>query len=129
MEPIVWRDDFSTGIASVDHEHRELVELVNHIHARFCEGGPPDVVQARLGELHDAIAAHFALEERIMRERHYAGYAVHKEDHERLLDDIRDIMESHVADPAAFLAERLVTWFGRHFSTLDAELHRLIDHP
>lgn len=129
MDAIEWRADFNTGIASVDHEHRELVALVNRIHAQLRDGDRPDQVEARLGELHDAIAAHFALEERIMREHRYAGYAPHKEDHERLLDDIRDIMESQVADPAAVLAERLVGWFGRHFRTLDADLHRLIDHP
>jgi len=129
MGPIEWREQFSTGIASVDHEHRELVALVNHVRAQLVAGSPADIVQARLGELHDAIAAHFALEERIMRERRYGGYAPHKEDHERLLDDIRDIMESHVADPAALLAERLASWFGTHFRTFDAELHRIIDHP
>lgn len=129
MDAIEWRADFNTGIASVDHEHRELVALVNHVHAQLREGDPPDQVEARLGELHDAIAAHFALEERIMREHKYAGYAPHKEDHERLLDEIRDIMDSQIANPAAILAERLAAWFGRHFGTLDAELHRLIDHP
>lgn len=127
-KPIEWRSAFNTGIASVDHEHRELVELVNKIHAQLREGSPAELVEARLGELHDSIAAHFALEERIMRDCKYAGYEPHKEDHERLLDDIRDIMESQTADPAAVLAERLAAWFGVHFSTLDAEFHRLMDH-
>lgn len=126
MKTIEWRDEFGTGIASVDHEHRELVELVNDIHGQLVRGGAPEVIASHLGELHDAIAAHFALEERIMRERRYVDYVPHKEDHERLLDDIRDIMETHAADPAAILADRLVAWFGRHFRTLDAELHRLI---
>lgn len=129
MPAIPWRADFSTGIPSVDHEHQELIALVNETHAQLAQGAPADVVEARLGELHDAIASHFALEERIMRNHRYPGYAPHKEDHERLLDDIRDIMESHLADPATALADRLAAWFGRHFRTLDAELHRLIDHP
>ncbi|MCX7384773.1 MAG: hemerythrin domain-containing protein [Alphaproteobacteria bacterium] len=122
---IVWRDDFNTGIAAVDHEHRELIGLINGIHADLCVGRTS--ADALLGHLHDAIAAHFALEERIMRVHAYGGYAPHKEDHERLLDDIRDIMDHHAARPdQARLGARLAAWFSHHFRTLDADLHRLL---
>jgi hypothetical protein len=50
----------------------------------------------------------------------------HKSDHERLLDDIRDIMDEHiehgVLDDRAF-SDRLAAWFGDHFKTFDARLH------
>ena len=48
-----------------------------------------------LGEIHARIAAHFALEEKIMREAHYDRFEAHKEDHEHLLDEIRDIMDAY----------------------------------
>lgn len=126
MVAIDWRDEFATGIPSVDHEHRELIAQVNRIHADLLAGAAAAGIDAVLAELHDAIAAHFALEERIMRDHAYAGYGPHKEDHERLLDDIRDIMDSHGANPAEALAEGLAEWFGRHFRTLDVDLHRLL---
>jgi hemerythrin len=40
-----------------------------------------------------AFSAHFALEERFMREHGYDQLALHKADHERLLDEIREIMD------------------------------------
>jgi len=46
-----------------------------------------------LGELYARIAAHFALKEKIMRDNGYDEYHDHKADHERLLDDIRDLMD------------------------------------
>ena len=49
------------------------------------------------GDLFKAISAHFALEERFMRERGYDQLVQHKNDHERLLDEIRDIMEDFEA--------------------------------
>jgi hemerythrin len=54
-------------------------------------------------------------------------FAVHKTDHERLLDEIRDIMDNveddqDIDDEA--LGARLETWFARHFETHDARLHR-----
>jgi hemerythrin-like metal-binding protein len=83
-----------------------------------------------LVEWKDEFSAHFALEERIMRERRYDQYADHKADHERLLDDIRDIMDRHEADAyfnyeVALVAE-LGDWFTGHFGTKDARLHKTI---
>lgn len=131
MALIEWRREFETGIASVDHEHAELVALINRIHADML-AGQWAVVADFLGELHDAIAAHFALEEKIMREHFYRGYPEHKEDHERLLDEIRDIMEEHGQEKAIEasdqLAGRLEQWFTRHFQTQDANLHRQLGH-
>ncbi len=68
-----------------------------------------------------------------MREHGYDQLTQHKADHERLLDEIRDIMDSveddqNIDDKA--LGERLEAWFARHFETHDARLHqRLGDHP
>jgi hemerythrin len=129
MALIDWRQEFETGIAEVDHEHVALVALINRIHADLLAGAGTTAADC-LGELHDAIAAHFALEEKLMRARAYARYAPHKEDHERLLDEIRDLMEAHgqvgAAATSADLSVRLERWFSRHFQTLDAQLHRQI---
>ena len=82
-----------------------------------------------LGELYARVGAHFALEEKIMRDHQYDEYRDHKNDHERLLDDIRDLMDDDeggaCVDVAAF-GERLDGWFGEHFRTRDARLHKNI---
>jgi len=62
-----------------------------------------------------------------MREASYAEYEDHKDDHEELLDQIHDLMDSFYADPSkgqALLKSKLSNWFGRHFSTFDARLHK-----
>lgn len=127
MPLIAWDEKFSVGIAAVDHEHRALIALVNEAHARL--GHPDAVVDVEdvLGEIYARIAAHFALEERLMQERRYDDYAAHKADHERLLDEIRDIMddvEDYGIYDAPRLARRLAEWFSVHFQTHDARLHR-----
>jgi hemerythrin len=125
---IEWRDDFNIGIGSIDYEHRELIGLINMIFERLEAGGDPEEVAGDLGEVHARIAAHFALEERIMRERKYDQFSDHKTDHERLLDDIRNIMDAYEAGTYAAqreaFAERLEDWFVVHFKTRDARLHR-----
>jgi hemerythrin len=61
-----------------------------------------------------------------MREHRYEAYPPHKEDHERLLDILRDIMEDFEAgaDYQAAFSKRLHDWFVEHFRTHDALLHR-----
>lgn len=123
---IQWQDKFRIGIEAIDHEHRQLIDLINRIDDAF-EAQDRASTAEHLGDLLAAISAHFALEERVMRENNYAAFAEHKADHERLLDDIRDIMDDAEAGrPDSYreaLAPRLDAWFSRHFQTLDAKLH------
>jgi hemerythrin len=124
---IVWRDEFTIGLADVDHEHRELIAMINAVHESLGPAADTEKVVAALGEIHARIAAHFALEEREMRKLDYISVTGHKDDHERLLDDILDIIDTVESptdyDPEA-LGRRLSRWFTEHFSTHDARLHR-----
>ncbi len=128
MVLIEWRDEFATGERALDHEHKELIDLINGLYGslRAKRAGAREVGEF-LGEINARISAHFALEERMMRSAGHAGYDAHKQDHERLLDDIREIMIANdagaYADFAEILARHLTGWFTTHFATFDAELH------
>lgn len=132
MALLQWKDQYSVGIDAVDHEHKQLIELINRLHDELTTSGEKLSVSAFFGDLHKGIAAHFALEERFMRERRYDQMSQHKADHERLLDEIRDIMdefEQHEV-ASADLSARLDAWFSRHFETHDARLHKTLGpHP
>ena len=129
MTLLEWRDDFSIGIEEVDHEHHQLIDLINELHAELGGSRSRKRIEGFLGEILCGISAHFALEEKVMRARHYGAFADHKADHERLLDDLRDLMDEHaggaVLDQDAFAA-RLADWFSSHFRTQDARLHRFL---
>jgi len=132
MALINWKDEFSIGIPAVDFEHRELIDLINTLHAQLMQQGtPPEAVATFLGEINVRIGAHFALEEKEMRDRQYDQLAAHKADHERLLDEIRDLMDQYEDDQRfdeAELARRLSNWFAVHFGSHDARLHRHLLH-
>jgi hemerythrin len=124
-----WEKRYSVGIEAVDHEHRELVELINRLHEEAKAQGSKVAVLGFFGDLYKAISAHFALEERFMREKGYDQLRQHKGDHERLLDEIRDIMEDYEVNDLfeeRLLAQRLDAWFSRHFESHDARLHRAL---
>ena len=120
MTLIEWQDSFSVGVESVDHEHRELIDLINTVHRDAVAGCDPQDVVTALGEIYAQIAAHFALEERFMRESRYAAFVEHKADHEVLLDQLRDIMDRVETDgryDADGLSAELGRWFTDHFRT------------
>jgi hemerythrin-like metal-binding protein len=100
---------------------------VNETYDRLQRPDADVTVPDFLGEIYARISAHFALEENLMRAKRYAHFDEHKADHERLLDEIRDIMDDY-EDRRIFdterLAQRLGTWFTVHFRTHDARLHR-----
>lgn len=127
MSLITWKEEFSVGVAEVDFEHRELIELINSLHGSTRSGAGRDAVIESLGEIFAQIASHFALEEKMMRASLYPGFLEHKQDHETLLDELRDIMDEVEDDgeyDEAQLSTDLERWFGDHFRTHDAKLHR-----
>jgi hemerythrin len=133
MAPLEWKDSYSVGVPAVDHEHQELIDLVNQLHNALASQQPEDAVAEIFGDLFRAISSHFALEERFMREHGYDQTNQHKADHERLLDELRDIMDDyryHEDNSGENLTASVETWFANHFKTHDARLHsRLGEHP
>lgn len=124
---IEWRDEFATGVESVDHEHQELVEMVNNVIRLMDHDHDHEKVMNSLGDLNAKVSAHFALEELLMRKASYSDFEPHKEDHENLLDEIRDIMDAFEAgeygQQRSEFISHLTSWFVTHFSTMDAKLH------
>jgi hemerythrin-like metal-binding protein len=124
---IEWKDSYRLGIPAVDYEHQEMIALLNDLYEGLQGEVDSHSVDAFLGQVYARISAHFALEERVMRDRDYDQYADHKSAHESLLDEIREIMDEHdtgaFENAAEILAERLQTWFTEHFRTHDARLH------
>lgn len=133
MALIEWRDAFCTGISGVDFEHKQLIEQINSIYELIDNNTEKEDILDGLGDIYGSISAHFSLEEQMMKKHGYDQYAEHRADHERLLDDIRDItdeFESAVFESATELdgqkfKQKLNDWFQIHFSTHDSRLHNL----
>jgi hemerythrin-like metal-binding protein len=127
MALIEWKDEFATGVPDVDSEHRQLIDLINALHVAVTREDVNYTVMDFLGQIYARISGHFALEEKIMRERRYDQYEDHKTDHERLLDELRDIMddyEEHAYYSDEEFTRVIESWFTQHFKTRDARLHK-----
>ncbi len=129
MSVLQWRSEFGVGIEIVDHDHRELIGRIRDHQQTLATCADPDKLVAILDQIYTEIAAHFALEEKLMEQMRYAAFADHKEDHETLLDDLREIMVG-VGDDGELdevqLTDDLDRWFSDHFRTHDAKLHKAV---
>ena len=129
MTSIEWRNEYRTGIDGVDYEHEQLILQINRLLELIASRAERARVVDGLGDIYGSIAAHFALEEQTMQRRGYDAYEEHRADHERLLDDIRELADDYEAaaeiDEHEF-GERLADWFQHHFQTHDARLHHMV---
>ena len=123
---LAWRPEFALGIRELDAEHRAMIEQINLCYAALGADADAAAIDHALGEIHAAIAGHFALEERIMRTVGYAGFDAHKAEHEELLEQLRVLMDGFAADREGGrreLERQLGEWFAKHFRTFDAALY------
>lgn len=127
MYRLEWDEKYETGVPPVDYEHRRLFDAINDMMPLLETGSEKEKTEDALGEIYAEISAHFALEETKMREMRYDRFDEHKEDHERLLDEIVEIIDGFRAGNPAHtgqaLQERLDIWFTKHIRLYDADLH------
>lgn len=128
MELIEWNDKFATGMSGIDNEHEELIAMINSFYLKHSENSDKHELVNILNNIYSAIHAHFMLEERLMKKNGYDDYENHKNDHARLLDEIRDItmnFEQASDFDEQELKLKLNDWFLIHFKTHDSRLHIL----
>ncbi len=132
MTLLEWKPEYSLGIPSVDHEHRELIGMINEVYEHMSQEVDSEAIESCLEDIYAGIASHFALEERHMREAKYEEFEAHKDEHEDLLDQLVEMVDQFIDNPQSGrenLKNSLADWFGNHFATFDARLHHSLgDH-
>ncbi|MCC7257072.1 MAG: hemerythrin family protein [Gammaproteobacteria bacterium] len=107
-----------TGITPLDLEHRQLVEAINETCAELERGAARDAVLDQLGVLYVRVNAHFALEERLTRERSPEVYRSRKARYHDLLERVGAMMDAFyegrcgACDQA--LGKCLLSWLEQH---------------
>jgi len=124
-----WSPALAVGIAEIDAQHRELFRRAG----RLIEGirqGDPDEVDELVDYLHQYAVNHFGAEEAAMREARYSGYARHKAQHDRFIEDLLTLAAEHEERGAASVAPKLdqwlTGWLREHVSKTDTELARFL---
>jgi hemerythrin-like metal-binding protein len=90
MAFVVWSEMFAVHMPYIDHQHRQLLEIVNEFHAAVEESRNREIIFHTLNALIRYAEEHFRDEEEIMKVAEYpAGdLATNKQIHEQLVEDI-----------------------------------------
>jgi len=123
-----WNDEFLIGVEELDYEHRDLFARVNEIHEELGRPSEKARVEDCLGELYARLEAHFALEEKFMRETDFPHFDEHKKEHDSFLDGMIEAVEAfrNRADlgPTEALLAEVKHWVIDHIVTSDKEMGR-----
>lgn len=92
---LVWDEKrFGTGVASIDIQHRELLERANRVMALVNAGHVNGVLQSALEDLILFVHTHFTHEEWLMEQYGYPETEAHVEDHLRLVRQLKSLKQN-----------------------------------
>ncbi len=127
--PCEFTDDYLTGIALVDAEHKELFRIVdkaNQLVKSFDELSGYDSIIEILNELKEYTKEHFSDEEEYMESIKYEGLSAQKRAHEAFIDKLENIDLAQIdANPQEYLQELLeflLGWLINHILYTDKKI-------
>jgi len=87
-----WRDEMNTGVDVIDDQHRQLVEMVNHLYAIEDPNNRKEI-KTVLDDLVNYTLSHFAFEEGMMEEAGYPLTRPHKRVHELFVKRVTEFYQ------------------------------------
>ena len=81
MALIEWEAGLSTGIDRMDDQHKQLIAMINELHAAMSTGKGKEAMGKILNGLVDYTITHFSDEETLMTRAAYPQLAAHKIEH------------------------------------------------
>ena len=125
MLSIKWTDKFSIGVAEVDAQHQKLFGLIEKLNESVKTSNEVRYLVNYLDELIDYTKYHFQSEEKIMAEKDYPKYKMHKLEHEKLTQQAADfrnsVSEGKNIETDKFI-EFLFIWLTKHIMDQDKKI-------
>jgi hemerythrin len=123
-EPFLqWKDDFSVGVASIDEQHRHMVDIVVSLYNSMTGGMSDDCFRGMFESLVDCTRAHFRFEESFFERTVFPRAEKHRREHEDLLRHVElfsgEIVDRSDAVKSRKMMEFLKCWLLDHIGHED----------
>lgn len=122
MPIMTWDKSLDIGVAPMNHEHQDILDLMNKIYDARAEGREGAVINLLVSQLGACCTHHFADEERYMAQIGYPELETHKLLHKKLLTNFTQ----HAADiraaggkPTDAFFTFLKFWLSSHIKGVD----------
>lgn len=93
MPIVFWNEKLSVKIASIDEEHKKLIEMINDFYENIVNRSNQENISILINGLKNYILIHFANEEKYMLQFNYDYYKEHKKEHEQFIAKVTEIEE------------------------------------
>lgn len=124
-----WSDEFISGHAIVDNQHKRLFYLVKSLHTALSLGQDKEALTPLLENLSKYVANHFDVEERLMEKTGYPELDAHRIKHQELLKQASKTIEGFQSGALVLTTELsrfLASWVKEHIGEVDLKMIRFV---
>ncbi|GEO79940.1 bacteriohemerythrin [Pararhodospirillum oryzae] len=126
MALITWSDKMSVGNATIDGDHRTLLDRLNALHDVVRGNTPRESMPTLFRDLIEYTEYHFATEERLMRLSRFPDMERHKAMHDGLARRLREFEARFQEAPDTFnlleMFDFVSDWLMRHILREDMKV-------
>lgn len=128
-----WKDEYSVNIEEIDEQHKKIFEIgrnVSNLVFTADESYSKEIVLSIFEELKRYTEFHFEFEEGLMKEKDYAHYETHRQEHKILINGIRKIEENSQdkleKDTLIELINFIFVWISNHILISDRKFKDIL---
>lgn len=122
MATFSWNESYSVHVRQFDEQHRKLFETINGLADAMRIGKGEEAIRDVVKRLAVYTRTHFLQEEVLMQQTGYPAYAIHKDQHNKLMAEVEryknDLDEGRRPNSVAVLAF-LQKWLVEHIRKSD----------
>ena len=119
---VVWKDEYSVGIESIDRQHKKLITLINSLQTAVNYSAGVEYEREALDELVDYTRTHFGYEEELMQKNGYPDFTTHRAEHELMVARVEQVLDEYRRNPDAAMQSAidfLRDWLINHINGTD----------
>ena len=126
---IVFDAKIRVGHQKIDREHEQIINLLNKLNIAVKSIDQTPVIADQVDEIISLVKSHFEAEEQLMENYFYPETLKHKQEHQKLLEDIFFLKKKLLNGGELVVLQSLKDWFLVHIMNFDKPLaNYLVKH-
>ncbi|MFK5969845.1 MAG: nitrate- and nitrite sensing domain-containing protein [Candidatus Marithrix sp.] len=128
-----WIPDLAIHHTTIDSQHQELFIRMKSLMLSISKNQSYKDIVELIQFLKNYAIVHFSTEETYMRQNNYSFYTVHKNQHEKFMDNLQSIIDYYENNGSNLyltlrIKEELIEWFIKHINNHDRQLGIFLTH-
>lgn len=121
-DKIIWKPEYSVGIASLDKDHKKLISLLNQFNTAYDYAMSESYEREAFDDLIAYTKYHFSREEELMEQNEYPDVIAHKAQHKIMFEQVETFIKLYNEqghDALEEVSDFLINWLINHINGTD----------